>query len=387
MSVYKAILKSLKACAVTIIVYFSVFAVFGNMSAKATASTKDTMFTDSKVTIAITDHDKSTLSKGLIDYLKKTQHVVSPNTTSIKEMNDNVRFLIYDYALIIPDDFSERAKSYETKDLLEYVAPGSTAPQFLLSEKIDTYLNDVMVYLKSGYSEKEAIDLSNKNMTKLSKTKATVKDTTDGNHRSYYTGMFTFNGYTLLMMLCISVSAVLNFTKDPDIKNRINVSGMPFANRNAATILAVISIGLIITTAVNITVAIMASSDYNAKLPFYCLNSYVLMFVGLGMAFMLSAITTNDNIINMITNMFVLSMSFFCGVFIDTIFLSKDIVAAAHFMPLYWYTAAVKHINDTATNRMFTANFIEYLLLEALFALLFFGAGLVISKKKEQYAI
>ena len=63
------------------------------------------MFTDSKVTIAITDHDKSTLSKGLIDYLKKTQHVVSPNTTSIKEMNDNVRFLIYDYALIIPDDF------------------------------------------------------------------------------------------------------------------------------------------------------------------------------------------------------------------------------------------------------------------------------------------
>ena len=230
MSVYKAILKSLKACAVTIIVYFSVFAVFGNMSARATASTKDTMFTDSKVTIAITDHDKSTLSKGLIDYLKKTQHVVSPNTTSIKEMNDNVRFLIYDYALIIPDDFSERAKSYETKDLLEYVAPGSTTPQFLLSEKIDTYLNDVMVYLKSGYSEKEAIDLSNKNMTKLSKTKATVKDTTDGNHRSYYTGMFTFNGYTLLTMLCISVSAVLNFTKDPDIKNRINVSGMPFAN-------------------------------------------------------------------------------------------------------------------------------------------------------------
>jgi ABC-2 type transport system permease protein len=244
-----------------------------------------------------------------------------------------------------------------------------------------------MVYLKSGYSEKEAIDLSNKNMTKLSKTKATVKDTSDGNHRSYYTGMFTFNGYTLLMMLCISVSAVLNFTKDTDIKNRINVSGMPFANRNAATILAVISIGLIITTAVNITVAIMGSSDYNAKLPFYCLNSYVLMFVGLGMAFLLSAITTNDNIINMITNMFVLSMSFFCGVFIDTIFLSKDIVAAAHFMPLYWYTAAVKHINDTATNRMFTANFIEYLLLEALFALLFFGAGLVISKKKEQYAI
>jgi ABC-2 type transport system permease protein len=56
-------------------------------------------------------------------------------------------------------------------------------------------------------------------------------------------------------------------------------------------------------------------------------------------------------------------------------------------MPLYWYTAAVKHINDTAKDKMFTTDFIEYLLLEVLFALIFFGAGLVISKKKEQYAI
>ena len=387
MSVFNAILKSTKACIVSIIVYFSVFVLFGNISAKATASTKDTMFEDSVVTVAITDNDNSALSRGLVDYLKETENVVDPQTTSIKEMNDNVRFLIYDYALIIPEDFSERTRAGETEDLLEYVAPGATAPQFLLTEKIRTYMQDVMVYLNSGYSEDEAIALTKENMIKLSETKAKVIDTSDENHRSFYTGMFTFNGYTLLMILCISISSVLGFTKDIDVKNRINVSGMHFKTKNAATIAAVFCIGIVITAAVTIVIGLMGLSDSNEKFLFYCINVFALMLIGIGMAYMISAITTNENIINMVTNMFVLSMSFFCGVFIDLQFLSPAIVKFAHFLPLYWYTAVIRLINDTPADKILGKTFYEYLLIEILFASIFFAAGLIISKKKEQYAV
>lgn len=387
MSVFNAILKSTKACIVSIIVYFSVFVLFGNISAKATASTKDTMFEDSVVTVAITDNDNSALSRGLVDYLKETENVVDPQTTSIKEMNDNVRFLIYDYALIIPEDYSERARAGETEDLLEYVAPGATAPQFLLTEKIRTYMQDVMVYLNSDYSEDEAIALTKENMIKLSETKAKVIDTSDENHRSFYTGMFTFNGYTLLMILCISISSVLGFTKDIDVKNRINVSGMHFKTKNAATIAAVFCIGIVITAAVTIVVGLMGLSDSNEKFLFYCINVFALMLIGIGMAYMISAITTNENIINMVTNMFVLSMSFFCGVFIDLQFLSPAIVKFAHFLPLYWYTAVIRLINDTPADKILGKTFYEYLLIEILFASIFFAAGLIISKKKEQYAV
>ena len=387
MSVFNAILKSTKACIVSIIVYFSVFVLFGNISAKATASTKDTMFEDSVVTVAITDNDNSALSRGLVDYLKETENVVDPQTTSIKEMNDNVRFLIYDYALIIPEDYSERARAGETEDLLEYVAPGATAPQFLLTEKIRTYMQDVMVYLNSDYSEDEAIALTKENMIELSETKARVIDTSDENHRSFYTGMFTFNGYTLLMILCISISSVLGFTKDIDVKNRINVSGMHFKTKNAATIAAVFCIGIVITAAVTIVVGLMGLSDSNEKLLFYCINVFALMLIGIGMAYMISAITTNENIINMVTNMFVLSMSFFCGVFIDLQFLSPAIVKFAHFLPLYWYTAVIRLINDTPADKILGKTFYEYLLIEILFASIFFAAGLIISKKKEQYAV
>ena len=387
MSVFNAILKSTKACIVTIIVYFSVFVLFGNISAKATATTKDTMFEDSIVKVAITDNDNSALSRGLIEYLNETEDVVDPQTTSIKEMNDNVRFLIYDYALIIPDDFSERVKNGETDDLLEYVAPGATAPQYLLTEKINTYMKDVMVYLNSGYSEDESIALTKENMIKLSDTKASIMDNSDENHRSFYTGMFTFNGYTLMMILCISISSVLSFTKDVDVKNRISVSGMHFKTRNFAIIAAVFCIGIVITAAVTVVVGLMGLSDTNGKFIFYCIDVIALMLVGLGMAYMISAITTNENIINMVTNMFVLSMSFFCGVFIDIQFLSPAIVKFAHFLPLYWYTAAIRLINDTPVDKILGKTFYEYLLIEILFAGIFFAAGLIISKKKEQYAV
>lgn len=387
MSVFNAILKSTKACIVTIIVYFSVFVLFGNISARATATAKDTMFEDSIVKVAITDNDNSALSRGLIEYLNETEDVVDPQTTSIKEMNDNVRFLIYDYALIIPEDFSERAKAGETEDLLEYVAPGATAPQFLLTEKIRTYMQDVMVYLNSGYSEEEAIALTKENMIKLSDTKASIMDNADENHRSFYTGMFTFNGYTLMMILCISISSVLSFTKDVDVKNRISVSGMHFKTRNFAIIAAVFCIGIVITAAVTVVVGLMGLSDTNGKFIFYCIDVIALMLVGLGMAYMISAITTNENIINMVTNMLVLSMSFFCGVFIDIQFLSPAIVKFAHFLPLYWYTAAIRLINDTPVDKILGKTFYEYLLIEILFAGIFFAAGLIISKKKEQYAV
>ena len=59
----------------------------------------------------------------------------------------------------------------------------------------------------------------------------------------------------------------------------------------------------------------------------------------------------------------------------------------AHFLPLYWYTAAIRLINDTPVDKILGKTFYEYLLIEILFAGIFFAAGLIISKKKEQYAV
>lgn len=387
MSVFNAILKSLKANITTIIVYLTIFTVFGNMQAKATTSTQESAFEEVTVKVAVTDNDNSKLSQALVDYLTETQEVVAPGTDDPQVMNDNVRFAIYDYALIIPAGFEKQIKSGDVEDALSYIAPGTTASQFLLTEKLNDYLQDVVVYLNSGYSEDEAISLTHDQMVKLSNTQATVIDKSEENHRSYYSGMFTFNGYTLMMLLCVCCACTLTFMKNRDVNNRISVSGMHFFTRNAASIAAVIFIGFAITTVAIIVISLMGLEYANTKFVFYAIDTYTLMFVGLGMAYFICSITVNENLINMVANMFVLSMSFLCGVFVDTQYLSASIVKAAHFMPLYWYTTAIKFINDTPINNIWSRQFASYLLIEVLFAMIFFAAGLIITKKKEQYAI
>jgi ABC-2 type transport system permease protein len=92
MSVFNAILKSLKSNIMTIIVYFSIFAVFGNMQARATVTTQEDVFEEVTVKVAVTDKDNSKLSRALVSYLESTQEVVDPKTDDPRTMNDNVRY-------------------------------------------------------------------------------------------------------------------------------------------------------------------------------------------------------------------------------------------------------------------------------------------------------
>ena len=312
MSVFKAIIKSIRSNIINIIVYFSIFAFFGNITARANVTTTDTMFEEVTMNVAVTDYDNSNISKAVVSYLKDTQKVVDPQTEDTQTINDNVRFGIYQYAIIIPEGFGESLKAGDGKNELEYIAPGTSASEYLLTQKINDYLNDIVIYMENGYTENEAIELTHQQMVKLNETKAIVNDKSDENHRSFYTGMFTFNGYSMMMILCICVStALISFTKDKDVSNRISVSGMTFKKRNFAIIGAVALFGFVLTTVV-ILVIHLASGEYaNDKLIYYAINAYVLMFVGLGVAYLFSTITSSENLINMLSNMFLLCFLWF----------------------------------------------------------------------------
>ena len=124
MTVFKAILKSVREYKITIIIYLFVFILFGNMSAHANATNTSSIFKETVLNVAIKDDDNSVISKGLIDYLSSTQEVEMIKTSNYKEINDNIRFGIYNYALIIPKDFSSKIKSGNNENTVEYISPG-----------------------------------------------------------------------------------------------------------------------------------------------------------------------------------------------------------------------------------------------------------------------
>ncbi|MCR4651040.1 MAG: ABC transporter permease [Lachnospiraceae bacterium] len=387
MSVFNAIIKSIKANASTIIMYLVIFAVFGNMSSRANVSTKEEMFKEVTTEVAVTDHDGSDLSRALVGYLEETQKVVDPKTEDPVVMNDNVRFGIYDYALIIPEGFEEKLVNGQAEDAIDYISPGDTASGYLLTQKLSDYLQDVVIYLNCGYSKEEAIALTHEQMVELADIEATILDDSDTGYRSFYAGMFTFNGYTLMLIICICCAMALTFVKDRDVKNRISVSGMHFSVRNLATICATMLIGFVLTTFVIVIVYLMGLQYHGEKLLYYSIDAYALMLISLGMAYFICSITSNENLINMIANMLGLSFSFLCGIFVDPQFMSEGVLRVARFMPLYWYAEAIRYINDTPVSEILVSQFGMYLLIEVIFAIGFFAAGLIISRKKEQYAL
>lgn len=384
MPVFKATLRSVRAYITTIIIYFVVFAVFGTMTSRMNAGISDTRYQDVQLEVAVIDNDHSDLSEALTNYIDKTQKLVDNKTEDPQELNDNVRFDIYDYVLVIPEGFSESI----TADNLEYYSSSDSASGYLMTEKIRTYITDIVVYLGSGYSMDEAISLTDAQTLENETTDVSILNETGTKQSSYLSGMYTFLAYSLLMMLSICIGSVLTYHAENDIRNRIAVSGMSFRSRYIGLISAVLVIGFILTISMTVFTVLTGMEDPTInKIGYYILNEFALMFVGIGIAYFISSISHNTNIINMLSNMLTLSMAFLCGVFVPSELLDKTIVAASHFMPLYWYVQATTYINDHALGQIFSSDFISYLLIQLLFAVIFFVGGLVISRKKEQYAI
>ena len=64
------------------------------------------------------------------------------------------------------------------------------------------------------------------------------------------------------------------------------------------------------------------------------------------MAVLVASFEPKDNVLNLITQVLGLGMSFFCGIFIPMEVLSDKVVSVARFLPAYWYVRANNMIAD-----------------------------------------
>lgn len=80
-------------------------------------------------------------------------------------------------------------------------------------------------------------------------------------------------------------------------------------------------------------------------------------------------------------------MSFLCGVFVPSEFMSESIVSFSHFLPLYWFVDATKYIASHNFNEIFSPHFFVCLLIQLAYAIIFFVAGIIIQKRRNNMLI
>jgi ABC-2 type transport system permease protein len=392
MPVFNATIKSLRKFLPTILIHIGVFLLFSILYTKLNSDSTAEIFREKELKLLVVDAENSTLSKNLIRFLSEDEkvtvrHEERPDKNELRSINDAIRFDVYDYALLLPENFSRHVLAGDSS-AAEYIASGSSASGELLSRKINSYIKNVVIYLNSGYSADQASRRAASLLRKASSPEVRIAKTNDAAPSSSIASIYSFLSYSLLSMIVLSIGLILRNIREHDLHARISVSGTGFFTRYTALSAAVFVIAAGITLIVNGFALFFTHSGLQAaKSALFVLNSFSLMPVGVGFAFLVSSVTQNDGLINMLTNMVMIPMCFISGIFVPTEFLSAQVIAASRFLPLYWYIQNIHRITESPAGVYPGRNFTLGLIIQLLFAAVLFCAGLVISRKKELYAV
>ena len=200
--------------------------------------------------------------------------------------------------------------------------------------------------------------------------------------------MYAFMAYSMMMILSIGIATIISSIKKKDLMARITVSPMSSFRQNLEQVLAITTFGLVVLLAMILVVCIFLGNEADySKIWYYSINSAALMVVGISFAFFLGTISQDEGVIELVSNMVFLGMSFISGVFVTRDFMSESVLKVAHFLPVYWYVSGTEQIDTAKVSEIWGSGLVGSLAMQLLFALLFMGAGFVVARKKERYVL
>ena len=386
MTVFNAYLTIFKRKWKSLIIYLVIFVVFGNMSARANADTMKKSFESRSLNVSIIDNDKSELSKDVTKYIKSGDKIKNLKTNDLKKINDYVRYGLVDYALIIPKGFQAGVDNNGPE--IKYISGGTTSSEAIMTRKINTYINDVKAYNKSGSTITESIDKTRIAVAEASDSKVRLVSTEVKHDKDLLYHLFNFAAYGMYMLISESIGMVLVRIKEKDVRTRINISSYSYLKKNMEIIL-----GILISSILGVSVFAgysaltgTASQEYG-KILFYCLNLFITMLPGMSIGYFIGSISEEDNIINLIANSLILTMSFISGVFVSRDILSAGVLRFARFSPMYWYVEGNGVINDNPIGNILGSDFMVCAIMQLLFAVVIMVAGLIINRIRERARI
>lgn len=342
---------------------------------------KSSGFQSESLPIAVIDLDGGELAEGFKDYLASIHHVKElPNDQNL--LQERLFYRDIYYIVTIPEDFEQFCLS-GNKKLAVTKLPDSTTGYYV-DQQINDFLNHIRTLTAGGYSVSESIKLVKQYVSTTPKI-TLIDKTGHGGDIPDHAFMFQYMPFIILSILCYVLSYIMISFGNPDVKKRMLCSSIPARSINFQLILGHIVIGLGVWLICIIFPIILYGKEVlnDPHLPYYLLNSFLMMLVSLSIAFLISSFPIKEEIINGIVNTISLGMSFICGVFVSMDILGKGIKTVAHFLPVYWYEI----VNNTlADNASLTTSQMQTLLqgygIQLLFAAAFFCVAMVFRKNR-----
>ena len=382
MQVFKTYMKILIKNLPGTLLYIGIFAVM--LIIMSTTNNSSTGYSDVTLSVGIIDEDQSDASAALQAYIEKTNDVVSVEQNK-EWILDALFYEKIDYVLIIQNGYEDKLSQGITKELFQnYQLPGSYSST-LFEQTLDEYVKTACAYLTGGTDLNAALENADEALAlEIPVTKETFTEENTTNFSDAYAYFYQFLAYILIGIFMNSVCPVLLILNRKELKNRVNSSCISQMSVTFQTMLgsAVVFFGVWILLVIISTIVGGGALDKMSMLAI--LNSFVYMLVAAGIALLSSALISDKNIVNVVTNVVGLGMSFLCGVFVPQSLLGDGVLMAARFLPAYWYVRVNNMLAGISGEIYDGSSYLLFLGIQFGFAVLLFLSYILVTRFKYQ---
>ena len=373
MTVYKYFIKIAMRHKWIIISYTAIFLLLSIINSSNTETEED-IFMESRFNIGIIDKSNNSLSRELLDYLRKDNNIYDIENDKESYIKEQIFIEKIDLAILIPANFEERFKKKEKS--LEIIGDDRKMQSF----KIENDINKFLVFLNASHLNNK-LHMEKVKQALSEETRVEVLNTLDSsqsdNINTWFKNYFNFTGYVIIAIYIAVIGIVMTELNNKAIKDRISISPKRFISFNAQVYLGQATLTALITLFF-IWGSILLKGKYLSDIFFlkYIVNIYLFSFAILCLTFLISNLTTNKFVINVASTALSLGTSFISGVFVPQELLGENVLNISKFFPTYYFIK----INETKISSLFD---IKYeIFMQVLFSVTFLLIGLYFSKTK-----
>lgn len=375
MTIYKMIIHIFSTYWKELIIYFLIFLGFVFVAIGQPEAGENQEFSSVTLDIAVVNHSDDQLSEHLVDYLSASHEVEMLSDVTIEDVENEVFSGTYQGMLYIPENFEELVLNGQA-DQVELLLNERDMSSAQLNTEVDKYLRLANARVASGVSD--VSELTGQLDSTLNET-AEVELIGGLDHQNVllaYTTGIALVGYFVLQIILGTVGMAMSEIKSKKIQDRINLSGISNLRYNTQVVLGQVTYGGLILLVTLLVLWVYIPSSIPIDYVRIIISLALFVLTALSMAFLMTAITNNRNIINGLTTVVSLGLAFLSGLFIPYEIMGTAIQRIAHFSPLFYFRQSVmKDINS------YSDLLTEWGLLLA-FAVVFTLLGVAISQQK-----
>lgn len=332
MTVFRAFLRVLNHCKITIILYTVILIMFAIFNMQT--SENSTHFVASKPDILIINQDEEKgITKNLMDYLKQNCEIKEVKNEK-EAIEDSLFYREVNYMVSIPKNYRQDFLAGKNPEL-EIKSTGDYQAAFA-KMLLTRYLKVANFYQANILQEDRLLDKINETLDEQIEIEITSKLDTD--HLNQATFYYNFANYSILAGCVYVICLILSSFKEEKIVKRTRISSMNYKEHNRKLLLCntlfAVCLWLFYTL---ISFVLVGNVMFTIHGLLYLVNSFVFTLCAVTIAFLIGNLVLNKNAINGIVNVVALGSCFLCGAFVPMEWLPDIVLKIAHILPSYYY--------------------------------------------------